>query len=150
MMTHTTSFALPAPGAINGGQLAQEILDATGVDVRESLTFVPQQTVRIPDALVGDSAAAIQAVVDAHDPQPTPRTMLTRRKFSARFTDAEHEAVRLSADPAVQRLRTEMMIAAHADLDDAELIGGLQYLEATGVIGQGRAAEIMDPSWSGS
>lgn len=68
------TFTLSNDYAIRGDQLVDEIQAATGIDLgegsRTQLSFVPPNIVQIPDELVGDQADAIQAIIDAHVPDP--------------------------------------------------------------------------------
>jgi hypothetical protein len=67
-------FRLPVANQIRGDQLADEILQATGIDIgqgiRQRLTFREPDVVVIPDADVGNQAAEIQAAIDAHVSDP--------------------------------------------------------------------------------
>ena len=63
-------FTLPNPNEIHGHQLADEILQATGIDVINRYSFIPPDRVKITGEDIEESAAAIQAVIDAHVPDP--------------------------------------------------------------------------------
>lgn len=58
------------PDQIRGDQLADEILQATGIDVLDRYTFYPPDEVRIAGDDVAAAEAEIQAVIDAHVPDP--------------------------------------------------------------------------------
>lgn len=70
---------------------------------------------------------------------------LTRLGFRRRFTQAERENIYAAASiqPAIQVFLDDIMVAEFVDLDDPGLIGGVQQLEAAGLIATGRAAEIL-------
>jgi len=65
-----TTFILPTDMQIRGDQLVDEILQATGIDLTDRYAFYPPDEVRVPDELVAGHEAEIQAVIDAHVPDP--------------------------------------------------------------------------------
>lgn len=86
-----------------------------------------------------------------------PDTRVTRLAFRNRFTSAEKATMEMAAldDPAApmaQRQQAAMLranladtaAATFIDLARAETRSGVQSLEAGGLIGVGRAAEILD------
>ena len=86
---------------------------------------------------------------------PIPR--ITRLAFRNRFTQAEKVALELTAldnpsAPMAQRQQSAALRAHLKDLDAAswvdltrpETVAALQMLEASGLIGEGRAAAILD------
>ena len=77
-------------------------------------------------------------------PVPTVRT-LTHLQYMNRFTDAELEGIYTAAKAVV---RVEVWLAkfnasSEINLDDPYTIGGLQAMEAAGLLAAGRAAEIL-------
>jgi len=62
-----TAFVI-SPNTIRGDQLADEILQAIGIDVLERYAFYPPDKVKIAGDDVAAAQAAIQAVIDAHIP----------------------------------------------------------------------------------
>lgn len=69
-MSH--SFSLPRPNAIHGDQLVAEVLAATGLDLTGRYGFAPPDAITVGQELTSEQVAQIQAVVDAHVPDPTP------------------------------------------------------------------------------
>lgn len=64
-----TDFIITPP--ICGHQLADEVFQATGINVTDRYSYYPdEQIVRIMGADVEAQSAAIQAVIDAHVPNP--------------------------------------------------------------------------------
>jgi hypothetical protein len=74
-------------------------------------------------------------------PQPA-RLALTRLEFCRLFTFAERVGIDASADPVVRTFLTDLGMADAVNLDDADVIRGLAYLEGASLIAPGRAAEI--------
>lgn len=74
---------------------------------------------------------------------PAPASLISRLQFQRRFTLAERIAIRSSNDPVVIDYRELGQLAEQIDLNDEDVIVGLGYLEQLGLIGQGRAAEIL-------
>lgn len=68
------TFTILAGNQARAKQLIEEIRLATGIDLGAGpfahMTFHPPNVVFIPDEYAGDQAAAIQAVCDAHSPDP--------------------------------------------------------------------------------
>lgn len=75
----------------------------------------------------------------------TKSRILSKVGYMSRFTDDELAAVYTTAKSVVQiEVWLEKFKAAEfVDLDDQLVIEGLQSLEAVGLIGSGRAAEIV-------
>lgn len=82
-------------------------------------------------------------------PPPQPRRV-TQFAFITRFTDAEAVAIDLASQGAtveaasMRRYMAKVNAATYIDLDDPATRGGVQALEAVGLIGPGRAAQILD------
>jgi len=58
------------PNNFRGHQLADEIKKATGLDVVNRYVFYPSDQFRISGDDIATAQAAIQAVIDAHEPDP--------------------------------------------------------------------------------
>jgi predicted RNase H-like HicB family nuclease len=64
-----TTFTI-TPNQIRGDQLADEILQATGIDILGRYSFYPPSEVHISGGDVAEARDEIQAVIDAHVPDP--------------------------------------------------------------------------------
>lgn len=76
---------------------------------------------------------------------PEAVTKITRLAFRNRFTGAEKVALYTAAASSVQ-LRVyldDLSAATYVDLTRADTIAGVNALELSGVIGAGRASEIL-------
>ncbi len=89
-------------------------------------------------------------------PAPTVGTIITRSAFRMRFTQAEKIAIELAGldDPsapmearsqaaAIRTYQKDVDAAEFIDLTDPATAGGVQELEAAGLMADGRAAEIL-------
>lgn len=76
---------------------------------------------------------------------PQPRKPLTVLAFRSRFTDAEKIAIYTAAQTqvAVQVWMADLAAAQDVALDDPRIIGGVCAMEYGGLIGAGRALEIL-------
>lgn len=91
-------------------------------------------------------AAAVQAVVFAvTDADGATPQRLTRLRFLSRFTDAEMQAIVAAAEtsPALKAALLKWQTAEGIVLTDPATIAGVQALEMIGLIGAGRAAQIL-------
>lgn len=70
---------------------------------------------------------------------------LTHKGFSDRFTDAEMQAILAAAETnaALKTWWEKFKLASDINLDDPATQGGVQALEIAGLIGEGRAAEVL-------
>lgn len=77
-------------------------------------------------------------------PQPTPRT-ITKLEYMNRFHDDELAALYTAAKSVVQIeiWLEKFKLAEFIDLDDPRTVAGVQALEASQLIGAGRASEIL-------
>lgn len=75
---------------------------------------------------------------------PTSKRVLTKLEYMNRFTDSELAAIYTAAKTVVQvEIWLEKFKAAtEVNLDDLVTVAGLDALEAAGLIGEGRSAEI--------
>lgn len=71
-----------------------------------------------------------------------PREIPTSR-FVLAFTPTELEDIRNSADPIVKQLWIAATVVPEVDMNRQSTIDGVGYLELTGLIGTGRAAQIL-------
>lgn len=69
--------------------------------------------------------------------------VLSRVQYAQRFTAAERKAIRDSTDATAQDLEYQTRLADTIDLGSQNVINGVNYLESIGLIGVGRAAEIL-------
>ena len=68
--------------------------------------------------------------------------VVSKLEFRRRFTLAERVAVDSATDATVNTLRIDLATAEEINLDDADVVAGLAYLEQLELIAGGRAAEI--------
>ena len=78
-------------------------------------------------------------------PEPPQVRRVSRLAFRNRFTDAEKLAIYTAAESSAQiRVWLDDLAAAEfVDLDYGATVAGVQALEVAGIIGAGRAAEIL-------
>lgn len=86
---------------------------------------------------------AAQAIADALAPPPPPERRVTPLEFFNLFSGEEQDAIFGSADVNVKRIVARASAATFVDLDNQEVGDGANYLEAIGLIAEGRAAEII-------
>ncbi len=92
---------------------------------------------------------AYDASSGAFTPPPSPAPVVVRRltqvEFFRRFTAEERISSRSLAktDPVIEDAYELMKLADFIDLDDADTLQYVQYLEHVGALAQGRAAEIL-------
>lgn len=92
-------------------------------------------------------SGAVERVLIGTPPAPAPRYTLTRLEFRSRFQHEEKVAIYTAAESSIQ-IRIwldDMNAAAEIRLDDPRTVAGVQALETLGLIGAGRAAEILTP-----
>lgn len=78
-------------------------------------------------------------------PDTSPIRRITKLSFRNRFTDAEKLAIYTAAESSAQiRVWLDDLAAAEfIDLDYPATVAGVQALEVAGLIGSGRAAEVV-------
>lgn len=86
---------------------------------------------------------AVQAISDAMTPPSPPERRVTPLEFFNLFTVPEQVAIFGSASGEVKMLTARASAATFVDLDNAEVADGVNYLEAAGLIGEGRAAQVI-------
>jgi hypothetical protein len=76
---------------------------------------------------------------------PVRISTISKLDYMDRFTDAELAGIYTAAKQFVQIevWLEKFKLATHIDLDDPRTVSGVHSLEAAGLIGQGRAAEIL-------
>ncbi len=93
--------------------------------------------------------AVEEVIIEVPTPVELPKK-ITRLAFLNRFTDAEAVAIDLAsigATPEAASIRLYLKkvdAATFIDLDDASTRSGVQALETIGLLGTGRALEILD------
>lgn len=86
-----------------------------------------------------------------YSPEPVEDMRITRLGFLDRFTDAEAVAIDLSSIGAtveaasIRRFVAKVNAAQYIDLSRPDTIAGVNALEQMGLIGEGRAIEILSP-----
>lgn len=78
--------------------------------------------------------------------QAEAKPTLSPREFLKRFTPTEYATIKAatSANSVVDYYWQQLILASFVDLADPDTIGGVQALESAGLIGAGRAAEILE------
>lgn len=90
------------------------------------------------------------AAPPAPPPAPAPKRYITKLAFYSRFTDAEAITFDLASQgntqgaAALRRYLKKVDLAEYIDLDRPDTRAGVEALEAATLIGEGRAAEILD------
>ncbi|MBX9347442.1 hypothetical protein ACFFU8_03830 [Chromobacterium piscinae] len=110
---------------------------------RESIRRSSNAAEQAVDSLT--DAASVQAFVWAVDVAVAAPRRMTHKQFMARFTDAEIQAMlkAFGDNPALRPWWERFSLARDISLDDAVTQNGVQALEAAGLIGKGRAAEVL-------
>ena len=77
--------------------------------------------------------------------KPDPQSMnpITSKNFYLRLTGPEREAFIVSADSKVKQFAYWLTLSGDVDLTETKIITATNYLESSGIIGVGRAAEIL-------
>ena len=78
-------------------------------------------------------------------PVPTSR-ILTKLEYLRRFTTEERVAIREASktNPVLEDYLAMMELAEEIDTGDADTIGAVNMLEQVGLIGAGRASEVLN------
>lgn len=78
-------------------------------------------------------------------PAPAQAVIWTKLEYLRRFTQDERIAIRTAAKqvPALEDYMELLALATDVRSDDSDISGALAMLEAAGLIGQGRAQEIL-------
>lgn len=92
-------------------------------------------------------------LIKVEEPTPVavePDFKITRLAFLSRFTDAEAITLDLASQGAtveaatIRRYLSKVNAATFIDLSRPDTQGGVQALEAAGILAAGRALEILD------
>lgn len=70
---------------------------------------------------------------------------ISKREFLKKFTPAEYAAIKTAANanPTLDWYWQQFLLAEFINMSDPDTMGGIQLLEAAGLIAAGRAAEIL-------
>ena len=114
----------------------QEVTRYSASSVQESLNDVPY-----PLADYDHTEFAEDAPVVVNGP-----LVWTKLEYLRRFTQAERIAIRTAATqvPALQDYLELLTLAEEIRSDDPDIVGALQMLEGSGLIGAGRAQGIIN------
>jgi len=74
---------------------------------------------------------------------PTPLKIITNKELWTRFLETEKDNLIISTDKRVKRLLFELQITDSFNLDDTKVKAVINGLETLGLIGVGRATEIL-------
>lgn len=136
-------FNLPPGGSIQREQLEAEILAATGLTV--TVWSRPDGLDVADDQGGTEHAAAIQAVIDAHVPEPPTIRQISKREWMHRLPRATQRAIRKSPDDDVQDGVEEMRMANIIDLDDPLIPFYVDLLLSKGLITAAQKAALLAP-----
>lgn len=127
------------------------------VEVDVTGAIPPQSTSTPVPELVGNQVArwvgGSWQILDQRpepDPEPALPRKITTLAFLSRFSDEEAVAIDLASIGAtigaamIRRYLAKVNAADHIDLTRQDLIAGLDAIEVGGLIGAGRAAEIIE------
>lgn len=87
---------------------------------------------------------------EVHQPRSSTNRHITRLAFLNRFTDEESIRIDLASIGAtveaakIRRYLSKISAANYIDLDSEDLIKGITSLEDTGLLDEGRSAEILN------
>ncbi len=111
-----------------------EILDAAGAVIN---------TIEADESFCSANFASFRQVPET--PIVSPKRTLTKLEYMNRFTETELAAIYTAAKTVVsiEIWLEKFKLATEINLDDAEMVSGLQAMEAAGLISAGRAAEIL-------
>jgi hypothetical protein len=102
----------------------------------QGVAVVPASAMTTPPLTIW--SPSLKGFVDT--PHAVP---VSRLKFQLLFTAAERTAIRGSTNTMVQDFIELSKIAADIDLTHEVTIAGVNYLESVGLIGAGRAAQVL-------
>ena len=82
---------------------------------------------------------------DAPADAPAPTRVISKLDYMNRFTEQELASIYTTAKTvvAVEVWLEKFRLSEFVDLDDQRTVAGVQALEAVGLIGEGRTAEIL-------
>lgn len=127
------------------------VMDA-GVVIRndDGKQVAPCQDAGDPDFLaylawVNDGNAPRATYLSDSAAAPVEHRIITKLAYMNRFQDAELAGLYTAAKTVIQVevWLEKFKMSENIDLDDPRTVGGVQALEAAGLLGPGRAAEIL-------
>ena len=139
----TKRFAIIEHNAISNIAIADAAMGGNWIDISDSF----------PTPGIGwtyDGGVFTAPPVPEAPPTPPESRKITKLAFLDRFTDAEAIAIDLASigattqAAAMRRFQKKVDAATFIDLDRSDTRGGVQTLEAAGLLAVGRAAEILD------
>lgn len=95
------------------------------------------------DAGIGDDYDAQTDTFTTPIVVPEPITIITNLELWNRFTEAEKETLVGSTTAKVKKFLYELRMIGSVDLTDNRIITAINALETAGMIGAGRAEEIL-------
>ena len=69
--------------------------------------------------------------------------MISKLDFLLRFTMQERVNIRSSTDPMAQDFMNILDLSQQIDLEDANIVVAINYLETNGILEEGRAQQIL-------
>lgn len=101
--------------------------------------------VEVPEAAQAGDSWDGTTLTPAPDPGPQVRTRLTVREFREQFTMSEKAAIHTAAmsDGAIAAYLADVASAQFVELDFQQTIDSVQALETAGLIGPGRAVQVL-------
>jgi hypothetical protein len=108
-------------------------------------TYTPDAPWQVVPDHVGPGWTVDEGVYSEPVVPAVARTRLTRLEFRSQFTQSELQAIYTAraASVDIQIYLDNLNAAQFIELSDARTITGVQALESGGLIGTGRAAEIL-------
>jgi len=84
----------------------------------------------------------------ASTPAFVSNSIITKLAFRNRFTLEEKVAIEVAKEtnPVIRVFSDDILVAQDIDLDNSDLISGVNYLEHIGLIATGRASQILAKS----
>ena len=77
------------------------------------------------------------------EPPKPEEAIITKYAFRKRFTLNEKVALKTSTDPVIQVMQDDIDAAQEIDLNDLDLIAGLEYCVTQGILTEERKEEIL-------
>lgn len=145
IVPHATAYdetgTHPLPEGATSTLTLRYVLDENGqvVDQYAGMTDDEAVAAHVAKQIAENAAREWQIAAE----QSFKNATVTKLAYLRRFTQAERIAVNGSADPIVQDFMTMLNMAEEIVLIDPDTVAGTNYLEQLGLIGEGRAAEIL-------
>lgn len=101
----------------------------------------------IPSGLTPITKAQADAIIEASQPAPEPKTKFTSLEYLDRFTQAEQELIVAATGQNVQlKLFYDRLLAAtFIDLEDPRTAAGIDALIAAGLLDSSRKSQLLQP-----